>query len=219
MRKRINDIARGRFEYAKPILSFSEDQIEFSVIEGREYSGSFEFHSTNNVLLRGVVYSTNPRMECLTPQFEGDEIKIRFQFKSKGLVEGDRVEGSFLIVCNDGEYSLSFCANISRLYPEASTGIIKNLYDFSCLAKEHWKEAYQLFYHKSFGNIISDKEVKERMVYNGIVAAKPSHQNMEEFLIGIKKKKRISFSLDKSKICFSIYCNSTGISTVPETPF
>ena len=112
MRKRINDIARGRFEYAKPILSFSEDQIEFSVIEGREYSGSFEFHSTNNVLLRGVVYSTNPRMECLTPQFEGDEIKIRFQFKSKGLVEGDCVEGSFLIVCNDGEYSLSFCANI-----------------------------------------------------------------------------------------------------------
>ena len=202
MRKRINDIARGRFEYAKPILSFSEDQIEFSVIEGREYSGSFEFHSTNNVLLRGVVYSTNPRMECLTPQFEGDEIKIRFQFKSKGLVEGDRVEGSFLIVCNDGEYSLSFCANISRLYPEASTGIIKNLYDFSCLAKEHWKEAYQLFYHKSFGNIISDKEVKERMVYNGIVAAKPSHQNMEEFLIGIKKKKRISFSLDKSEAEF-----------------
>ena len=44
MRKRIKDIARGRFEYAKPILSFSEEQISFSVIEGREYSGSFEFH-------------------------------------------------------------------------------------------------------------------------------------------------------------------------------
>ena len=40
------------------------------------------------------------------------------------------------------------------------------------------------------------------MVYNGIVAAKPSHQNMEEFLIGIKKKKRISFSLDKSEAEF-----------------
>lgn len=202
VQKRIKDIARGKFEYAKPVLSFSEEQIELSVIEGREYSGSFEIRCTNHMLIRGVAYSTNPRMECLTPKFEGEEITIRFQFKSKGLVEGDCVEGSFLIVCNGGEYSLSFCANISRLYPESSTGVIKNLYDFSCLAKEHWGEAYQLFYHKHFGNIISDKEVRERMVYNGIIAAKPSPQNLEEFLIGIKKKKRVSFSLNECEAVF-----------------
>ena len=195
MRKRINDIARGRFEYAKPILSFSEDQIEFSVIEGREYSGSFEFHSTNNVLLRGVVYSTNPRMECLTPQFEGDEIKIRFQFKSKGLVEGDRVEGSFLIVCNDGEYSLSFCANISRLYPEASTGIIKNLYDFQPQISSIW--LFLLYFQRG-------------MCYTRLI-------NLPEFVTERKNRYAIRFEGSLSALCNAgksgrFFCGADGIS-------
>lgn len=202
MRKKIEEIAKGKFEYARPILSFSEEQIDFSVTEGRDYSASFTVGSKNHVRFRGVVYSTNPRMECLTPQFEGEEVKIRFRFKSKGLIEGDQVKGSFLIVCSEGEYSLSFCATISKLYPEASTGLIQNLYDFSCLAQNHWSEAYQLFYHQSFSNIISDKEVKEQLVYNGIIAAKPSPQNMEEFLIGIRKKDRITFTVSESEASF-----------------
>ena len=58
--------------------------------------------------MRGIIYSSNPRMECLTPQFEGEEVRIRYQFHSEGLIEGDIQKGEFFIVCNQGEYNLSF---------------------------------------------------------------------------------------------------------------
>ena len=71
MRKRIRQIARGKFEYEKPSLSLPEEELSIQVIEGQEYTGNFTITSTNHVPARGVVYSTSPRMECLTPQFEG----------------------------------------------------------------------------------------------------------------------------------------------------
>ena len=41
--------------------------------------------------------------ECLTPQFEGEEIRIRYQFHSYGLIEGDIQKGEFCIVVEQGE--------------------------------------------------------------------------------------------------------------------
>ena len=38
------------------------------------------------------------------------------------------------------------------------------------------------------------------MIYRGIMGAKPSNQNMEEFLIGIRKKEKISFKAEKSQL-------------------
>ena len=199
MRKRIRQIARGKFEYEKPSLSLPEEELSIQVIEGQEYTGNFTITSTNHVSARGVVYSTSPRMECLTPQFEGEEVRIRYQFYSKGLVEGQEEKGDFVIVCNQSVYSLSFCVSVTKLYAESSIGPVRNLYDFTCLARDHWSEAYQLFYHKSFVNVIKAKEVKENLIYRGILGAKPSPQNMEEFLIGIRKKNRIGFTLDQSE--------------------
>ena len=202
MRKRIQQLARGKFEYDKPTVSFSEESIEIEVYEDIDYTGSFTMKANEGQKLRGIVYSTNERMECLTPQFEGEEVRIRYRFHSKGLTEGECYKGEFVIVWSGCEFSLSFCAQISRLYPETSIGKIRNLYDFTCLAKEHWEEAYQLFYHKSFSNIIKPKEVQENMIYHGIMASKPSNQNLEEFLIGIRKKNKILFSVDETELKF-----------------
>ena len=197
MRKRIKQLARGKFEYAKPILAFSEELVDLQVIEDKEYQGDFLITCTNHIPIRGIVYSTNPRMECLTPQFEGEEVRIRYKFHSAGLVDGETEKGEFVIVCNQCEYSLSFVVQISKLYADSSIGQIKTLYDFSCLAKENWSEAYQLFYHKSFSNIIKEKEVKEAMIYRGITATRPSNQNLEEFLIAIGKKNKILFEVEQ----------------------
>jgi hypothetical protein len=202
VRKRIRQMARGKFEYAKPVLSFSEESIELEVMENTEYSGDFSMTAAEDGVLRGVVYSTNARMECLTPQFEGQEVRIRYQFHGRGLTEGEMQKGEFVIVCNQREYSLSFCVSISKRYAQTSAGTIETLYDFSNLARENWDEAYQLFYHKSFPNIIRKKELKESMIYRGIIGAKPSSQNLEEFLVGIRKKEPIHFAIAKTEYVF-----------------
>lgn len=202
VRARIGQIAAGRFNGTKPILAFSEETIDLSVIEGRCEAGSFVIESTNQIKICGIVYSTNPRMECLNPHFEGEKVRIRYQFNSKGLTEGDACEGKFVIVCNQIEYSLSFCARITRLYAEASTGAVKSLDDFTRLAASNWDEAYHLFYNRNFLNTIPYDNVYERLTYEGFACARPSGQNMEEFLIGVNKKKPVSISVDKSEEIF-----------------
>lgn len=202
MRVRIGQIAAGRFNGTKPILAFSEETIDLSVIEGRSEAGSFVIESTNQIKICGIVYSTNPRMECLNPHFEGEKVRIRYQFNSKGLTEGDACEGKFVIVCNQIEYSLSFCARITRLYAEASTGAVKSLDDFTRLAASNWDEAYHLFYNRNFLNTIPYDNVYERLTYEGFACARPSGQNMEEFLIGVNKKQPVSISVDKSEEIF-----------------
>lgn len=202
MRARIGQIAAGRFNGTKPILAFSEETIDLSVIEGRSEAGSFVIGSTNQIKICGIVYSTNPRMECLNPHFEGEKVRIRYQFNSKGLTEGDACEGKFVIVCNQIEYSLSFCARITRLYAEASTGAVKSLDDFTRLAASNWDEAYHLFYNRNFLNTIPYDNVYERLTYEGFACARPSGQNMEEFLIGVNKKQPVSISVDKSEEIF-----------------
>lgn len=202
MRARIGQIAAGRFNGTKPILAFSEETIDLSVIEGRSEAGSFVIESTNQIKICGIVYSTNPRMECLNPHFEGEKVRIRYQFNSKGLTESDTCEGKFVIVCNQIEYSLSFCARITRLYAEASTGAVKSLDDFTRLAASNWDEAYHLFYNRNFLNTIPYDNVYERLTYEGFACARPSGQNMEEFLIGVNKKQPVSISVDKSEEIF-----------------
>lgn len=202
MRARIGQIAAGRFNGTKPILAFSEETIDLSVIEGRSEAGSFVIESTNQIKICGIVYSTNPRMECLNPHFEGEKVRIRYQFNSKDLTEGDTCEGKFVIVCNQIEYSLSFCARITRLYAEASTGAVKSLDDFTRLAASNWDEAYHLFYNRNFLNTIPYDNVYERLTYEGFACARPSGQNMEEFLIGVNKKQPVSISVDKSEEIF-----------------
>lgn len=202
VRARIGQIAAGRFNGTKPILAFSEETIDLSVIEGRSEAGSFVIESTNQIKICGIVYSTNPRMECLNPHFEGEKVRIRYQFNSNGLTEGDACEGKFVIVCNQIEYSLSFCARITRLYAEASTGAVKSLDDFTRLAASNWDEAYHLFYNRNFLNTIPYGNVYERLTYEGFACARPSGQNMEEFLIGVNKKQPVSISVDKSEEIF-----------------
>ena len=203
MRKRIKQLARGKFEYAKPELILSEEEIGFIVMEGEDYEGSFTIENPNGIKLRGIVYATNPRMEVLTPQFEGEQVRIRYQFKSFGLSEGLTEKGDFVIILDQRTISLSFCASISKRYAQSSIGPVKDLCDFASLAKADWNEAFQLFYSKNFSNIIKPNEVKESMIYRGTVTAKPCNQNLEEFLIGIQKKEKITFSVNKRQLEFS----------------
>ncbi len=83
-------------------LSLSTEKIELEVLEGKDETGSFVITSTNQVKMRGIIYSSNPRMECLTPQFEGEEVRIRYQFHSEGLIEGDIQKGEFLSYVTGG---------------------------------------------------------------------------------------------------------------------
>ena len=198
MRKRIQQLAMGKFDHEEPVLALSTEKIEIEVLEGQDYLGEFVISSRNQVNIKGLVYSSNPHMECLTPQFKGEEVRIRYQFHSEGFAEGDIQKGDFYIICNQGEYNLSFVASITKLYPETSVGKIRNLYDFSRLARENLQEAYKLFVSSGFVNLLRHGEITERLFHEGLSHHSNSMSDMEEFLVAIKKKESVRFQLDQT---------------------
>ena len=200
MRKRIQQLANGKFDNNGPKLSLSTEKIELEALEGKDETGSFVITSTNQVKMRGIIYYSNPRMECLTPKFEGEEVRIRYQFHSEGLIEGDIQKGEFFIVCNQGEYNLSFVVSISRLYADSSFGKIKNLDDFCRLAKENYDEAYRLFYSSNFKNLI--REDKDRILYEGLRMQPQSALVVETFLIASHHKKKVEVTFEETEKSF-----------------
>lgn len=200
MRKKIQQLASGKFDYNDPKPSLSTEKIELEVLEGKDETGSFVITSKNHRKMRGIVYSSNSRMECLTPQFEGEEVRIRYQFHSNGLFEGNIQKGDFFIVCNQGEYNLSFVVSVSKLYADSSLGKIKNLNDFVKLAQESPEEAYRLFYSVSFKNLIQEK--KDFILYEGLRNQPQSRTIVETFLTDSHRKKRTEFVLSQKEQSF-----------------
>lgn len=168
MRKRIEELAEGKIPYEQPQVVFSKEKLELEAVEGQTAADSFVVKSENGIRMRGIIYSSSARMECLTNQFEGEEVQIQVQFHADGMSEGDFVTGSFFIVCNGGEYPLAFEVTVTKLYAEASTGKIKNLRDFTKLAKNEWKEAYHIFHSPAFKNILAPKDLKASLLYSGL---------------------------------------------------
>lgn len=203
LRKKIKQLAYGAFDYREPNLSLSTERIELEVIEGKDVSGEFTISAGRDRKVRGIVYSTHPRMECLTPQFDGEEIRIRYQFHSEGLVEGDVRKGEFVVVCEYGEYNLSFVVSVSKAYARTSIGKIKTLSDFTRLARESMEEAYQVFYSISFPYILKEAGEKERLLYEVIRKEAPSMQAVEAYLVGIGRKPVVNVLLEEEKYSFT----------------
>lgn len=196
MRKRIEELARGQVGQERPVPEFSADKIELEIVEGQNVSGAFTITSLNHVPMRGVVYTSDTRMECLTPQFEGMEVTIRYQFLGAGLMEGDVVRGEFYIVADGGEYHLSFEADVTKLYADSSIGKIRTLGDFTRLARENFGEACRVFASKSFRNVLKRGQTKEYLLYEGLSEPPFYPQNVEEFLVGTGRKEGIVLSVD-----------------------
>ncbi len=203
MRKRIEELAEGKIPYEQPRVVFSKEKLELEVVEGQTVTDSFQVKSENGIQMRGIIYASSARMECLTFQFEGEEAQIQVRFRADGMQEGEEAAGNLYVVCNGGEYPLAYTVTVTRLYAEASTGCIKNLRDFTKLAKNEWKEAYHIFHSPAFKNILAPqtpKELKASLLYEGLSRSTVTERTMDEFLIGTGKKARVQFFLEKRSV-------------------
>lgn len=200
MQQYIERILEGKFEYDKGNLEFGCSKIELTLKRGEICEGMFTVDGAKNHLTQGKVYSSYSRMRVLNPEFIGNGETITYQFDAAGMEEGDVVKGEFDIVSNQGEYYLPFVVTIEHEILQTSLGPVKNLFHFTNLAKTNWAEAVSLFYCKEFQQILEGNDRQYLGLYKGLSVYPGNEQNVEEFLIGIKKKQRIEYLLDDSSI-------------------
>ncbi len=204
MRKRMKELAGGMIAYSGPILKISSDKVELEVLEGQTATGEFRVSSVDQRKIRGIVYTSGMRMNCLTPQFEGEEAVVRYEFHSEGLHEGNIEKGYFYLICNQCEYSLSFVVTITKPYALSSIGRIRSLKDFQRLAGESPEEAVKIFSSSVFRSIFKETEWKERLAYEALLDPLHATNSMEEFLIACAKKEPVDFSLAEQEKTYEL---------------
>ena len=203
-REKIDKVLAQRAACRKGSLSFSYLKIELTIRAGETAEGNFQVMGEDGLPLSGVVVTGDTRMHCLTPEFSGSPAEIFYRFDSTGLDERDMVRGVFQVISSQGEYVLPYVVFVSPNVFETSLGQMKNLFHFANLARTNWQEAVKIFYDKDFCNLLTGSE---RQYLNGyrILSMRPhTEQKVEEFLMWIRKKQRVSYETDRDAVRVSL---------------
>ena len=193
MREVVEQILDGTYDYEKGALDFSCAKLEITLQKGEVYEGSFKIFATEGKYTVGYITTSDNRMECLTPEFVGNEADIYFRFHGEWLDEGEVTKGEFLVVSNKGEYYLPYVVSVEHVTPQSSIGPIKNLFHFTNLAQSNWKEAVRFYYSPAFPYVLKNSDKQAALLYQGLSNFEGNEQNVEEFLIALDKKKRIEY--------------------------
>ena len=200
MRRTVERILNGQFDYEKGSLDLSLSRIELTLAPDEIYTGSFFIKAVRGRLTEGRVYSSDIRMELIVDSFSGLESEIGYTFSAQGLEEGDVAQGELYIISNQGEYYLPYVVTVLKKNIESSLGSIKNLFHFTNLAKSSWNEAVKLFYSEEFINLFVGNDLRYKKLYLGLSRFYGNEQNVEEFLLSINKKQPVEFIPERTQI-------------------
>lgn len=176
-------------------LEFSCPSLEFSVNQGEIIQDSFVIYA-GSMDAEGDIYSSDTRMQVVTPHFCGEETVVEYCFDGSCIEAGGTVKGYFTIISNQGEYTLAYQVMVQKPVLQGSMGNIKNLFHFTNLAKSNWEEAVELFYSPEFVNIFRKNEKHYISPYMGLSRFPGNPSNVEEFFIEINKKTPIQYQTD-----------------------
>lgn len=200
MHSAVEKILAGEFNRGIHSLDFSSPRIELSVQEGEIYEGAFRIYGPEGQLTEGQVSSNRLRMKCLVHSFSGSNEEVTYQFDGSDMEEGESVKGEFYIISNQGEYMIPYEVTIVAAEVDSSLGNIRNLFHFANLAKTNWEEAVALFYSQEFKQIFKGVDRQYYSIYRGLSGGEERQQNVEEFLLSVKKKQQVEFLLEETEI-------------------
>ncbi len=207
MREKIKYFSKGDFQIKKPDIIFTETNLVFKIGEGEIYLGSFRIENQSDGDIRGLVYPSSCRMQCNKTGFQGNPVEIEFQYDGNNLKPGHVEKGTFTIICNGGEYEISFTAIIEKPYVMTSQGKIQDLRGFKKLAFENFDEALRIFRSRDFYELIKYEQPKIKNLYDNMRKWNLDGLGMEEFLVGIKHKEKIFLTLEAKE---RVYKNLDG---------
>ncbi|MBQ4275125.1 MAG: hypothetical protein II717_01185 [Lachnospiraceae bacterium] len=202
MKRTVLSMADENFDFSvhEGEISFSCERIEYVFTDDEVRSGSFSVLCKSDSPMLGVCQVNNPRMTVKNPQFHGFEAEIEFEFDSKGMEPDDVSKGEFILLTDKGEYTLPFVCVREATFINSTLGHIKNLFHFANLAHSNWNEAVNVFYSNDFTSILSGKDAIYKGLYRGLSENVLNERNVDEFLVAIKKKDRVTYTINSEEI-------------------
>ncbi|MDD3173255.1 MAG: DUF5717 family protein [Herbinix sp.] len=204
MKEKIERFSNVDFEYELPFICLSEEEIIITVEAGSIQEGSFTISNSAGRVMKGFVHSSNRQMLLQNATFHDVTNIISYQFNAAALGAGDEIHGEFCIVSDCGELSLPFTIQTEASYCMSSLGKIKDLFQFTNLARMDWSDAKRVFRSGEFERIFLANEVRYKMIYRNLMKSISTSQALEEFLITIRKKSTIRLEIDKTQVEYTV---------------
>ena len=202
MKRRIEQLLNGIFEYEAPRLVVSQEEIRAVLRKGRTFRGEFRVESADKRKVKGFIYADSPRMAYEPSDFNGISEKIVYESDITGMEEGDVLEGAFTVCSDLGEYRIPYHIEIARSMVKTSAEVIDSLEDFQKLAREDFQKAYPVFVSEGFRNMLERQKPEWIPLYEGLRTQASGYADMEEFLVGIHAKDVVNLTLEKPDAYF-----------------
>ncbi|MBQ6323075.1 MAG: hypothetical protein IJI24_09390 [Lachnospiraceae bacterium] len=208
MRKRIEQLLNGSFEYQTKPLVLPEEKLELRAKADSILSGFFVVSSSDEKKVKGFLYSSNPRFTFDPPQFYASSVRIYYQVDTSGLSAGSCSEGAFTICSERGEYSLPYAIHIEaegrEKSDETASGIALGE-DFSLegmaeAAREDMEQVQRLFLSDAFAQYLKNTDEERYILYRSLQPEKHPLQSMEEFFIHCSLKEPVHVALEQSSV-------------------
>lgn len=196
MRRRIEQLINGRFEYEVPALKTSVEEIFIRIPEGRNRKGEFSIGTEDGSRVKGFVTSDNRRIVLAKEKFIGSTSQIVYGIDTQGLVCDDEIQGNIVISSNIGEKLIPVHVQIAKTPVKSSRGAIDTLESFTALAMKDSRDAFRLFTGEQFQQLLAGRGEKLRSLYKGMSHNPVTYQHMEEFLVACGQKSQIRLSLE-----------------------
>lgn len=202
MKEKINQYAKGIFEYSRPELCLTPQTLDFSVAAGEYYKGSFTIENEEGSMIKGMLSTDCHYMLLEQDAFHGEHNEISFTFQAQHLSPGEVVKGNIRILSDCGSKLLPFSVSLHAPFYETSVGSIRDLAQFADLAKENLQEAVGIFGDERFEDVFLKQENEAKEIFRGLSKSKNKGLAMEEFLIAIHKKVPIKLSTKKLSLSY-----------------
>lgn len=202
MKRRIEQILNGIFEYEAPELILSSPAIQERVTEGYCARGTFSLENAEKRKMKGFIYSDNMRVLFEPAEFQGASAKIQYQMDTTGLEPASRIEGSFYICSDLGTASLPYTITVVSSQEQEQPVRALSLEELCTLAETEYERAWKLYQGSSFRERLKRENARAYQLCCGLDRADMGRETLDVFLTGCGCKENMVFTLEQKELEF-----------------
>ncbi|MGN0436179.1 MAG: DUF5717 family protein [Wujia sp.] len=196
----VEHYAKGEFRIDRPEVVISEDFLKLNIESGTVYEGSFNVASTNDHVIKAMVYDNRYLLRFDNHTFINRRFEVKYTFDATCLEPGKNYKGHISIITDGGEFKIPYEIEIVPSYVKYGDQKIDDLFKFATLAESNWGEAARVFTRDDFKRTFIDKDVMVKQIYASLLESQSVNQALEEFLVYVHKKRALTLSVAKAKI-------------------
>lgn len=202
MKKRVDQLLNGKYEYEVSKLMISEEKIDKTTAAGEHVQDVLHVGAKSSAKIKGFVTVTNPRIVVADSKFSGASVRLAYGVDVTGMTAGETCRGSIVLSTNVGEYQIPVRVEIAAEPVVTSRGEMTSLDDFTNLFRENPREAFRFFTSEEFTRYLKTAAPEQLTLYKGMSENPVTYQHVEEFLVGAGKKDAVSITVQAEETEF-----------------